>query len=72
MAYLAEGYTTLEPEKAAARGQASLDIAKRSGSARITRALLPVAVALRQYRRIEQVDLFLEQHRKVLTAQVSL
>ena len=56
------------PEQAANAGQQALDLANRGPSARIIRALLPLAVALRPHARHSGVQTFLTAHRVALGA----
>ncbi len=62
-AYLAECRMVDHPAQSAADGLRALDIADRTGSTRIVKALAPVAVALRPRRDSAVVDAFLTRYR---------
>ncbi|BEL10786.1 hypothetical protein Q0Z83_089770 [Actinoplanes sichuanensis] len=62
-AYLAECRMVDHPEQSAADGLRALDIAHRTGSTRIVKALAPVAVVLRPSRGSAVVDTFLTRYR---------
>jgi len=72
MVYLADGYASTDHQRAAAAGRDALAIARSSGSARITRALLPLAVNLRPHRSDEGVQSFLAEHNAALISVLSV
>lgn len=67
LTYLADAYGPHDPERAANTATQALTVARRYTSARIVRALLPLAITLRPYRGLEPVDRFLDAHREALT-----
>jgi hypothetical protein len=71
-AYFAETYALRQPEKSAEAALQALDISRTANSARVTQALLPVAVTLRPRRGVEVVDRFLQRHSAAVAAQLSV
>lgn len=66
LAYLADAYQLHDPERAADTATEALAVARHCTSARVVRALLPLAITLRPYRGVEPVDRFLSAHREAL------
>jgi tetratricopeptide (TPR) repeat protein len=71
LTYLAESYQGQNPERAADTCSNALAVARRCGSARVVRALLPLAVTLRQHRGLDPVDRFLLAHQDALATKLA-
>lgn len=71
-AYLAETHAPRQPEKSAETALQALALSGAADSARVTQALLPVAVALRPHRGLDLVDRFLRQHSAAVATQLSV
>jgi transcriptional regulator with XRE-family HTH domain len=72
MIYRADALAHTDAEQAATAGQQALDLANRGASVRIVRALLPLAVALRQHAGHDGVQAFLRAHRTAFVALLSV
>ncbi|WP_430789160.1 hypothetical protein [Actinoplanes sp. G11-F43] len=71
-AYLAETHASRQPEKSAEAALQALALSRAADSARVTQALLPVAVTLRPLRGLDLVDRFLQQHNAAVATQLSV
>ncbi|GGN38313.1 transcriptional regulator with XRE-family HTH domain [Actinoplanes campanulatus] len=71
-AYFAETHAPRHPEKSAEAGLKALALSRSADSARVTQALLTVAVTLRAHRGLDLVDRFLQQHSAAVAAQLSV